>query len=511
MRLTIALLLYKCAALKLTDHSTFEGCSKFLFDQPIITSSNDINPFQHNIPTLDLLQERCLTAENVFDNDVTTTWKGAPVDQHSLPYIQYASNSGENVCLTMYTVTSASDKPERNPSSWKLSGSRDGVSYTLIHHATGVSFAGRGDTKTFHLLFSASYSHFRFEDLKASVDNKDKVLEIADINLYTGTCTGKGNLWSLFGNRNLADATTLQTTTTSTLEDCQMHCTNASHNRTQADDLNCNAVSFDSVDEVCTLISYDGQPMFGGPTPATTQVFLRVLGDCHDGHVYDGRCYKAYPDKIKKTFKDAQLTCTNWGGSLLSVDSKKEGQWVSFNLRPSNDPTRWLGLKASETCDGTYYSINNRPLKFFNWKPGSPSSIFENRCVALFNNQNRYSGQLFYDISCDSPLAFICEKEIKKQVAAPFKCPAHSTCTAVGQIVAKPGTHDTDTVCGCAETFEPSINGLCQCVRGRYLDNGSCKVARKCDKWGQLLLKAHTPLHDSVCTCRKMHRCDINA
>lgn len=31
--------------------------------------------------------------------------------------------------------------------------------------------------------------------------------------------------------RNLAGATTLQTTTTSTLEDCQMHCTNASNNR----------------------------------------------------------------------------------------------------------------------------------------------------------------------------------------------------------------------------------------------------------------------------------------
>lgn len=33
-----------------------EGCSKFLFDQPIIASSNDIDPFQHKISTLDLLQ-----------------------------------------------------------------------------------------------------------------------------------------------------------------------------------------------------------------------------------------------------------------------------------------------------------------------------------------------------------------------------------------------------------------------------------------------------------------------
>ena len=82
IRLTIALLLYKCSALNLTDHPTFgiltylitccspnnnrfplfsnptdtEGCSKFLFDRPIITSSNDIDPFQHKIPKLDLLQ-----------------------------------------------------------------------------------------------------------------------------------------------------------------------------------------------------------------------------------------------------------------------------------------------------------------------------------------------------------------------------------------------------------------------------------------------------------------------
>ena len=75
--------------------------------------------------------------------------------------------------------------------SWKLSGSRDGVNYVLLHHATGVSFAGRGDTKTFRLLFSGSYRHFRFDFLGAFSDNAknaNTVLEIADINLYTGTC-----------------------------------------------------------------------------------------------------------------------------------------------------------------------------------------------------------------------------------------------------------------------------------------------------------------------------------
>lgn len=513
-KIVFFLVLYESSALKLTAHSSIAGCSKFTFDRPIITASNDIDPFQHKIAPLDLLQAKCLTAENAFDDDLKTKWVGTPGDKpaRSLPSIEYDSSS-ETVCLTMYTFTSASEDPRRSPSSWKLSGSRDGVHYSLLHYPTDVTFAGRGDTKTFRLMYSGTYSHFRFDFMEAFFDNKTKtrVLEIADINLYTGSCNGKGNLWRLFGNRKLAGATRLHRFFTSTLEDCKMQCTELSNNRTETDEWNCNAVSFDSVGEWCELLSYGGQPSFGSSTPATTQVFLRELGDCHDGHMYKGRCYKAYPDTVKKTFKDAQGACVSWGGNLLTVDSAEEAEWVSFHLRSLNDPARWLGLKASEQCDGSYYLVNNQPVSFYHWKPGSPSNNFENRCAAVFNNGNRYTGQMFYDLSCNTPLAFICEKAIKKAEATAFKCPMHSSCTAIGQIVAKPGTHDADTVCGCKETFEPSVNGLCQCVPERYLHNGICKIPRKCNKWGQLLLKAHTTLHDSVCTCQKMHACDVNA
>merc|ERR1712150_71997 len=158
------------------------------------------------------------------------------------------------------------------------------------------------------------------------------------------------------------------------------------------------------------------------------------------------------------------------------------------------------GLKAAEKCDGSYYLVNNQPVNFLYWMPGSPSKNLENRCASVINNYDRHAGQLFDDLSCDSHLAFICEKAVREAVAASFKCPMHSSCTAIGQIVAKPGTHETDTVCGCKKTFEPSRNGRCQCVPGRYLDNGSCKIARKCDQWGQLLLQPHTALSDSVCT-----------
>ena len=74
--------------------------------------------------------------------------------------------------------------------SWKLSGSRDGVHYSLLHYPTDVTFAGRGDTKTFRLMYSGTYSRFRFDFMEAFFDNKTKtrVLEIADINLYTGSC-----------------------------------------------------------------------------------------------------------------------------------------------------------------------------------------------------------------------------------------------------------------------------------------------------------------------------------
>lgn len=63
--------------------------------------------------------------------------------------------------ITSYTLTSANDAPERDPKSWKLSGSNDGAAWTDLDTQTNQTFASRGLTKNYEFDNTKTYTYYK--------------------------------------------------------------------------------------------------------------------------------------------------------------------------------------------------------------------------------------------------------------------------------------------------------------------------------------------------------------
>jgi hypothetical protein len=108
-------------------------------------------------------------------------------------WVQYQSTVA--AIVTRYTITSANDVPERDPKNWTLSGSNDGLTWTVLDTQTNESFASRFLTKTYAFENSAPFILYR--------------LHITANNGHTGTQFAE---WELFERK-------LQTISVSDLPD----------------------------------------------------------------------------------------------------------------------------------------------------------------------------------------------------------------------------------------------------------------------------------------------------
>jgi hypothetical protein len=98
---------------------------------------------------------------NLFDHLTTTKW----LDFSATTWVQV--NFATAHALVAYSLVSANDYPLRDPASWTLSGSNDGVTWTVIETRSGQTFASRFLLRDFVLAQpSAAYLQFRF-DMKA--------------------------------------------------------------------------------------------------------------------------------------------------------------------------------------------------------------------------------------------------------------------------------------------------------------------------------------------------------
>jgi hypothetical protein len=91
--------------------------------------------------------------------------------------------------LQAYSLSSANDFPERDPASWKLSGSNDGTTWTVIESRTGQSWSSRFLTRDFILgTPSAAYTQFRFDFVATS----GSITQLSELEMY-GASTASGN------------------------------------------------------------------------------------------------------------------------------------------------------------------------------------------------------------------------------------------------------------------------------------------------------------------------------
>jgi hypothetical protein len=94
------------------------------------------------------------------DSDVNTKWLAF------LPngtFYQLQFNGGGRSAVNRYTITSANDAPERDPYSWTLSGSNDGINYTVLDTRMTQDFAARMETHDHTFTNTTRYHLYRFD------------------------------------------------------------------------------------------------------------------------------------------------------------------------------------------------------------------------------------------------------------------------------------------------------------------------------------------------------------
>ncbi|TWT35138.1 CotH protein [Posidoniimonas corsicana] len=87
-----------------------------------------------------------------------------------------------------YTITSANDAPDRDPYSWTLSGSNDGVTYHQIDSRDAQDFADRFETRQYEFVNTAAYSHYRFDfqtEYGVTGANQPVAIQMAEIELLS--------------------------------------------------------------------------------------------------------------------------------------------------------------------------------------------------------------------------------------------------------------------------------------------------------------------------------------
>jgi hypothetical protein len=71
-----------------------------------------------------------------------------------------------------YTLVSGNDSPDRDPKTWILQGSEDGIKWINLHSRTGELFSGRAQRKLYHFNNNVLYKFYRLS-IKANNGSRD--------------------------------------------------------------------------------------------------------------------------------------------------------------------------------------------------------------------------------------------------------------------------------------------------------------------------------------------------
>ncbi|WP_437734376.1 basic secretory protein-like protein [Sorangium sp. So ce1335] len=96
---------------------------------------------------------------NAFDEDVGTKW--LIFDDQG--WIQLDAPDDEAYVIGSYSISSANDHPERDPKSWRLLGSNDGLTWTTLDTRTNETFSARFQTRSFPVSGAQAFKKFRLD------------------------------------------------------------------------------------------------------------------------------------------------------------------------------------------------------------------------------------------------------------------------------------------------------------------------------------------------------------
>ncbi|HEY8903141.1 MAG TPA: RICIN domain-containing protein, partial [Chthoniobacterales bacterium] len=116
-----------------------------------------------------------------FDSNSNTKWyHGAAAPA----WIQYDFGSGVSQTIKRYTITSASDVPQRDPAAWQFQGSNDGSTWTTLDTQSNQVFPMRQQTLTYNVAQPAAYRYYRL-NVTANSGGSGYGVQLSELGLFT--------------------------------------------------------------------------------------------------------------------------------------------------------------------------------------------------------------------------------------------------------------------------------------------------------------------------------------
>ncbi|MCF6442406.1 discoidin domain-containing protein [Pseudoalteromonas luteoviolacea] len=95
-------------------------------------------------------------------------------------------NASQPRILSAYSITSGNDAPERDPSSWTLHGSNDGVHWHIMDTRQSEQFTERNQTRTFRIENTTAFTHYRIDLTHTATDsNGNNLLQLSEIGFFS--------------------------------------------------------------------------------------------------------------------------------------------------------------------------------------------------------------------------------------------------------------------------------------------------------------------------------------
>jgi len=121
------------------------------------------------------------TAVKLFDNSSATKWLAG---QTSNAWVQIQFLYGDTQAVKKYGMVSADDAPTRDPKNWRIEGSNDGMSWTVLDEQSNQTFSARFQTKEYVIQESKvnEYAYYRLFILNNNGESSNT--QLADWKLY---------------------------------------------------------------------------------------------------------------------------------------------------------------------------------------------------------------------------------------------------------------------------------------------------------------------------------------
>ncbi|KAK8798721.1 hypothetical protein WA158_007805 [Blastocystis sp. Blastoise] len=126
--------------------------------------------------------------DKLFDNKIDTKVVSGPRCVGA--WFQWTYNQGRREFINQYKVSNANDCNQRHPSGWRIEGSNDGATWTLLHYAHNQYFTSFKQTFDYNFYAAQPYNAFRMVVTECSNTPLDSVgcgdgnIQLSELGFY---------------------------------------------------------------------------------------------------------------------------------------------------------------------------------------------------------------------------------------------------------------------------------------------------------------------------------------